>query len=286
MYKITKQQYEATDAFAKKQAEATKELDKANASQKETVKIAEQAAKAQEEAAASTTKASAAVKQLSADWAAGAVGSPGSNMQLFMQAEMDKGQSYAQALESWRQGAPSNNPGAAYTAGGQGMTSSPKEEKEVETVQKNLSKQVEAYESSYAKIDALTLKHYAALSDMEFIYYTALMKHHQQSTDYISNAVQWIQQITVVDGVASAQPQHHVAEAPPALERADYSKVEVVGGGAAASSKKEGAVTTSKGGGADYTNIIVTVEAADTLKASATVAEGAASNVGIAGGNF
>lgn len=271
MYKMTKKQYEATEAFARKQAEATTELKQYNAGVTTNIQLNKAAAAALEEKALATEKVATATKEatkLDKDWAAGFVGSAGSNMQLFMQAEMNKGLSYQDALQAWSQGTPSNQYGAQFTAGGQSMSvEEPPEIKANNKVKESLTELADAHVTSYTKIEELGFKHYTAMSGYEKVYYDTLMKHHQTATDYVSNTVQWVQQISVVNGNPQATPRAYVTAAPPVLEAANYSGIAGVSGAASAAAAIGGA------GGVQKVQVEVKVETADTLKASTSVAK-------------
>ena len=116
--------------------------------------------------ATATTMGRTMAKAMAPGWSGESiVGEAGSEMQLFLQKEMDAGTDYQTALQNWMNGSPTAAPGA-NTVAGQGM--SPAKKQSIETI--NAAKETsEGLLNEYVKQEDYSRTHWMALSEYERI---------------------------------------------------------------------------------------------------------------------
>jgi hypothetical protein len=153
--------------------------------------------------------ATAAAKSTAALWdSSSVVGDDGSDMQLFLQKEMEAGTSYQDALNNWAQGSPTNTNqagtlGAVKTASGttSGTSSSTKAPAsladqaaaDTTTITKELTKQLAAYTTLYDGVnkallenDSLQLDYWKHLTEMQATALDAMAKSDAQFTAFVA----------------------------------------------------------------------------------------------------
>lgn len=209
----------------------------------------------EKEATAATTRSSASS---SAAWSASSVvGSAGSEMQLFMQREMELGTDYQGALDKWAKGEQTRGSPMSGTLGAVGKstgtktTSKPGTAAETASVKSELKDQSAAFtelnttvKSGWSELEQTGIIHWKAMGDMAKTTYQYIMDAAAQTVNFAgSNPV--IQKIVTLskDGY-SIDPSPLPTITAPRLADIDFSGVQFSGGAGAAGTQAGGGGTT------------------------------------------